>query len=158
MTFYCPDCGSYNKPRDGRRGDCRYFDGHPEWAAAGVDPPCALDPPVRRRRWRIPVAAATLASALMLVWALWQPAWSHEAPAGWAYDTSCCSGYDCAVEEGEVIATARGWLIERTGNTVVYGSKKIRQSKDGAFHSCWSGDRRNDPAALLCLYVPPQSY
>lgn len=86
------------------------------------------------------------------------PAVAHEAPMHWAYDSSCCSGQDCAVELGEVRATDQGWLLLRTGNLVPYRARQLRISKDDDFHSCWSGNRRDDPDALLCLYVPPQGF
>jgi hypothetical protein len=48
--FYCPECGSYDR-RNWSTGGCRYFDDHPEWAKAGIDPPCALSSPDRPSRF-----------------------------------------------------------------------------------------------------------
>lgn len=99
-----------------------------------------------------------IAAVTLIAWAFYQPAWSHDAPTGWAYGTECCSSTDCAVEEGKVTATPSGWLIERVGVLVPYTDRKIKESRDGDFHSCWRYDRRTDPKQFLCLYVPAQSY
>lgn len=76
---------------------------------------------------------------------------AHEAPAGWQYDYSCCSDKDCAPTRSPVSATARGWLITSTGETIPYGDHRLHDSKDGDFHRCAVGATNE----TRCLYVPP---
>lgn len=95
----------------------------------------------------------TLIAVLLLA----GPAFAHDAPTGWAYDTACCSGRDCAqAMSGAVRETPRGYELQSTGETVIYRDTRIRQSKDEFFHECHVG---GDPKArLLCLYVPNKGY
>ena len=91
------------------------------------------------------------------------PVLAHNAPSGWAYDPTCCSGYDCApAPAGSVKATPEGWrVIIQPGEhpmvegvpldeVVPFNDPRILLSGDDQFHACVSGYRQ----AILCLYVP----
>lgn len=71
------------------------------------------------------VAAAVLASA----------AFAHEAPKGWNYPFSCCSGYDCReVKASAVEEQTTGYRVP-SGETVSYSDKRIKDSPDGVWRS-----------------------
>jgi hypothetical protein len=91
----------------------------------------------------------------------------HSAPSGWAYDPTCCSGYDCApAPVGSVTATPEGWRVQiepgdhpmvrilPLDEVVPYSDPRILPSGDSLFHACVSGAR----GAILCLYVPEGQY
>lgn len=102
---------------------------------------------------------AVLASALAL------PAAAHQAPSGWEYDPSCCSGTDCAPVPDEAIREAQGGYevliqpgthpmvgegAEPARRFVPHGDPRIRTSGDERKHACVSRF-----GAIYCLYVPP---
>ena len=82
---------------------------------------------------------------------------AHDAPSGWQYDQSCCSGLDCRqISAADLRERPDGYFIT-IGNVVVpYGDKRIRNSPDGYVHWC-TINGRND-SRTVCLYVPPRSY
>jgi hypothetical protein len=90
---------------------------------------------------------------------------SHNAPAGWAYDSDCCSGVDCyEIDDSEIEITAQGYEIKATREVVPFvgsGGKALdggiitrRRSKDEHYHRC-SRQYGSRSAASICLYVPP---
>jgi hypothetical protein len=87
---------------------------------------------------------------------------AHQAEEGWLYDSSCCSGEDCAqVSDGLVTPTPEGWRV-RIGVddhplafglidvVIPYGDKRIVHSHDEHFHVC-IGKTTN---SIFCVYVP----
>jgi hypothetical protein len=111
--------------------------------------------------------------AILLALAIWGAAlWgcgmtrAHEAPSGWSYPTSCCSGHDCyPVDVEEVEALPGGtYRIRRTGE--VYAQPDLpgaappeaegrvwRWSGDQDFHRCSPTGKPGDTTSL-CLFVP----
>lgn len=106
------------------------------------------------RALKISVFAAALSLALWRT-VLTGQVGAHEAPLGWSYSWQCCSGTDCQQVENDatIIATAGGWLIGTTGETIAYSDTRIKQSQDEHFHRCHKSD-----GSTRCLYVPPQAY
>ncbi|TKT79044.1 hypothetical protein [Aquamicrobium sp. LC103] len=85
------------------------------------------------------------------------PAAAHDAPSGWSYPVSCCSGYDCReVSETDIIEGPEGYVIRVTGEVIPMTSRKVRPSPDGVFHWC-SVAGKND-GKTICLFVPPRGY
>lgn len=92
------------------------------------------------------------------------PAYAHDAPTGWAYDTECCGGWDCAaMADGAVREVAGGYSVvvvpgshpmvpasaaEPVRGFVPFGDRRIRPSGDEHRHVCIVGGR------VYCLYVP----
>lgn len=96
-------------------------------------------------------------------------AFAHQAPTGWSYDSSCCNTTDCRQVLGpddprdptkvRIRETRLGYVIEKVGaeeELIEFGSKKIRESKDGFYHWCSHGGR--DDTGSLCLYIPFRAY
>lgn len=86
---------------------------------------------------------------------------AHDAPKGWSYPVSCCSGIDCReanTKASAVRVTEKdgGWLISSTGEWIADTDKKIKPSPDGEFHWC-SVDGKAD-TETICLFVPPRAY
>ena len=82
---------------------------------------------------------------------------AHDAPKGWTYPYSCCSGYDCREVASKAISERPdGYVIRGTGEVVSYHDKRLRTSPDGEFHWC-SVAGAND-GRTICLFVPPRSY
>lgn len=117
------------------------------------------DERLRRRLW-ILLWAAAIASYAAFTWAMLGPAWSHEAPTGWSYPFSCCSGYDCrqvtSGPQGTIRETAKGYVVASTGELIPFGDKRIKDSPDGEWHWCSQGGR--DTGGTICLFVPPPAY
>lgn len=89
---------------------------------------------------------AVFIAAFALYWS-W-PAFSHEF-----YSLYCCNTTDCApLPDGSVKATADGWYVQITDETIPYNDSRIQASPDGRFHGCIIGNATN----LRCLYVPGQ--
>lgn len=85
------------------------------------------------------------------------PAFAHDAPKGWSYPFSCCSGYDCREVSGKSISERpQGYVIEGTGEVVSYTDARLKNSPDGEFHWC-SVAGAND-GKTICLFVPPRSF
>lgn len=91
--------------------------------------------------------------------------YAHDAPTGWTYPISCCSGVDCR-EVGDaftpnadvrVFETATGYQISSTGEVIPYTDRKVRFSPDGRFHLCCAG-ADFEACRLLCLFAPPRGF
>jgi hypothetical protein len=99
------------------------------------------------------VAAASLALALPNA----LPALAHDAPTGWSYPFSCCSGYDCREVSSKAISEKPdGYVIKGTGEVVAYSDTRLKNSPDGEYHWC-SVAGAND-TRTICLFVPPHSF
>ncbi|QPC87492.1 hypothetical protein GA830_12600 [Mesorhizobium sp. NBSH29] len=99
---------------------------------------------------------AVLAS-LALVLSLTPVARAHEAPKGWKYPYSCCSGYDCREVTAKTIAERpEGYIIAGTGEIVGYHDARLRESPDGDYH--WCSVAGASDSRTICLFVPPRSY
>jgi hypothetical protein len=81
------------------------------------------------------------------------PAMAHQAPAGWQYDSSCCSGIDCyQAPTSDVKETMNGYQLS-TGEVIPYSDRRIKRSRDEYFHECKpGGDAKSQHS--FCLYVP----
>jgi hypothetical protein len=85
------------------------------------------------------------------------PAGAHEAPTGWRYPYSCCSGYDCREVSSKVIGEGpEGYVIEGTGEVVSYSDARLKNSPDGEYH--WCSVAGADDTRTICLFVPPHSF
>lgn len=76
-------------------------------------------------------------------------AWCVPARAHSFYSALCCSDRDChPVADTDVEATAGGWFVKPTGETIPYSDPKVKPSPDGRFHLCV-------PETLVrCIYTP----
>ena len=98
------------------------------------------------------IFAAAGVIALVVSFGLVAPASAHS----W-YSIVCCTEQDCRpLPPDAVKATAGGWYVSPTGETIPYGDKREHQSEDSDFHGCFY-----PPAAaegirgkIRCLYVP----
>lgn len=100
---------------------------------------------------------ALAVTTLVLVAFNMSPVLSHEAPTGWQYPVSCCSGNDCReVPDKAISERSDGYVIEGTGEVVAYQDRRIKKSPDGAFHWCSVAGASN--GKTICLFVPPRSY
>lgn len=82
---------------------------------------------------------------------------AHEAPAGWSYPFSCCSGIDCReVKDSAIGEGLAGYAIKATGEVIPMTDTRIKQSPDGHFH--WCSVAGLDDSRTLCLFVPPRSF
>ena len=103
---------------------------------------------------RLGVSAA-LAVALGLTGA--SAARAHDAPTGWQYPWSCCSGHDCRPVATKAISTAKsGYVIRNTGEVVPYSDTRIQSSPDGEYH--WCSVAGADDGMTICLFVPQQMF
>ena len=85
------------------------------------------------------------------------PALGHEAPTGWSYPVSCCSGFDCReVSAAAIRERPEGYVIGPTGEVVAFSDKRLRNSPDGEYH--WCSVAGADDGRTICLFVPPHSY
>lgn len=85
------------------------------------------------------------------------PAGAHEAPTGWRYPYSCCSGYDCREVSSKVIGEGpEGYVIKGTGEVVSYSDARLKNSPDGEYH--WCSVAGADDTRTICLFVPPHSF
>lgn len=83
------------------------------------------------------------------------PAGAHEAPAGWTYPLSCCSGVDCReVPPAFIVEGPLAYEIVPTGELIGMKDSRIKPSPDGEFHWCSVGG--SDKGATICLFVPPR--
>lgn len=90
------------------------------------------------------IAAALLAT----------PAAAHDAPTGWSYPATCCSGVDCR-EVDHVQEGPYGYTVP-SGELVRYSDVRVRPSPDGEFH--WCSVAGTNDGRTLCLFVPPRSF
>jgi len=108
-------------------------------------------------------AAAILAMiSLAILFALVFGAFAHNAPSGWTYPATCCSGHDCGriaadrveqTPEGFVVTVMPGEhvMVEHWPPLVLvvpYNDPRIRPSPDGDYHLCVNAER-----TLLCFFV-----
>ena len=85
------------------------------------------------------------------------PARAHEAPKGWNYPYSCCSGYDCREVSSKAIGEGpKGYVIKGTGEVVSYSDARLKNSPDGEYH--WCSVAGADDTRTICLFVPPHSF
>lgn len=78
---------------------------------------------------------------------------SHDAPSGWKYPWSCCSGHDCRPVSSKWIQQSGGaYIIPTTGEAVPYTDKRIKSSPDGEYH--WCSRNGMDDTPTICLFVP----
>ena len=102
-------------------------------------------------------AVADLALIFTCVTAPALPAYSHDAPSGWSYPVSCCSGIDCRPVSTKVVSERpEGYVIGNTGEVVAYSDRRIRNSPDGEFH--WCSVAGKSDGATICLFVPSRSF
>lgn len=99
---------------------------------------------------------ATAASLFVTV--LWTTsAGAHDAPTGWRYPFSCCSGFDCRPVDAKAISERpEGYVIQNTGEVVRYSDARLKNSPDGEFHWCSVAGAQD--SRTICLFVPPRSY
>ncbi|TGP24857.1 MULTISPECIES: hypothetical protein [unclassified Mesorhizobium] len=91
--------------------------------------------------------------AIALAALLSAPAAAHQAPKGWQYDSSCCSGMDCyQAPMADVKETKYGYQLS-TGELIPYSDSRIKRSRDEFFHECKPGGDSNSQHSF-CLYVP----
>ena len=108
------------------------------------------------RRPRSAARHGAYASLLLLAFCP-SPAFAHDAPKGWSYPFSCCSGFDCREVSAQAISQkSEGYVIKRTGEVVSYSDKRLRDSPDGEYH--WCSVSGADNTRTICLFVPPPSY
>ena len=79
------------------------------------------------------------------------PAMAHDAPSGWHYPVSCCSGRDCyEIDASELQEVMGAYKILATGQ--FFGFNRVKVSPDGHYHRCsYNGNRA---ATTFCLFVP----
>lgn len=105
--------------------------------------------------FRKPLLSATAAVPALIL--LSATAYSHDAPKGWSYPFSCCSGYDCREVNASTIGEKpEGYVIATTGEVLSYSDTRIKNSPDGEYHWC-SVAGKND-GKTICLFVPPKSF
>lgn len=81
----------------------------------------------------------------------------HDAPSGWSYPFSCCSGFDCRdVPADWVVEERGGFRVVPTGEVVPFADSRLKLSPDGLTHWC-SVAGAND-GRTLCLFLPPRSF
>ncbi|TIS37915.1 MAG: hypothetical protein E5W95_18165 [Mesorhizobium sp.] len=97
--------------------------------------------------------ALLLAALVVIIFIICGAARAHDAPTGWAYPFSCCSGYDCReVPDDWIVEGQDGYRIVITGETIPMTNPKIKQSPDGRFH--WCSVAGLDDSRTICLFVP----
>lgn len=109
---------------------------------------------------RLYLACVGLLTAFLYGLAVWltsTPAGAHEAPSGWKYPLSCCSGYDCRPVSAKWIQEEGGaFIIPTTGEAIPYTDKRVKDSPDGEYH--WCSKYGQDDTPTICLFVPPRSF
>lgn len=100
---------------------------------------------------------ALVVSTLLLTALTIPPASSHDAPKGWTYPYSCCSGVDCReVPKKAISERPQGYVITSTGEVVPYKDARLHDSPDGEYH--WCSVNGADNTRTICLFVPPKSF
>lgn len=134
----------------------RFPHNHPPGSRAGTT--LVNSRPQRLPAWKLGATAApgfVLALALSLTGA--STARAHDAPTGWKYPWSCCSGQDCRPVATKAISTAKsGYVIQNTGEVVPYSDTRIQSSPDGEYH--WCSVAGADDGKTICLFVPQQMF
>lgn len=103
---------------------------------------------------------------------------SHQAvpvaafPEGWAYPYGCCSEKDCSYIDAQyVVESPDGYVVsvpvgvhpqvvsEPYYALIPYKSDRIKQSPDGRYHLCVSGQMVNSGKQFLrCFFEPPRAF
>ena len=82
---------------------------------------------------------------------------AHDAPKGWSYPFSCCSGIDCREVTAKAISERPdGYVIEGTGEQIAYNDTRVKNSPDGEFH--WCSVAGASDGRTICLFVPPRGF
>ena len=82
---------------------------------------------------------------------------AHDAPAGWTYPFSCCSGIDCREVPADWIdESGAGYRIRITGELIAEGDTRLKQSPDGKFH--WCSVAGSNDGRTICLFAPPRGF
>ena len=118
-----------------------------------------------------PAFAWSILAALLLPAAT---ASAHDAPSGWSYPLSCCSGMDCnEIPASRVRETANGYrislgasdhvmLIAPENYSVPYTDGRVKVAPDGVYHACISRQSivNGVPIGgrLICLFTPPKGF
>lgn len=83
---------------------------------------------------------------------------AHDAPTGWQYDASCCSGIDCQqAPKADVTERPDGYHLASSGEVIPYSDPRIHRSKDEFYHECKPGGDLTQKHSF-CLYVPDKGY
>lgn len=105
----------------------------------------------------LPCGARAAVASLAVTLAGGASSLAHDAPKGWSYPFSCCSGYDCRAVSAKMISERpEGYRIAYTGEVVAYSDKRLRNSPDGEYH--WCSVAGSDDGRTICLFVPPPAY
>ena len=80
----------------------------------------------------------------------------HEAPTGWKYPISCCSGLDCREVKASAISERQDGYLTPSGEVIGYRDARVKESPDGAWH--WCTQAGSDTGRTICLFAPPRSY
>lgn len=104
----------------------------------------------------VALVAVILWACFSMVFAMTRHAEAHDAPTGWSYPYSCCSGIDCRRVENKAISERpEGYVISATGEVIPYtGDTRLRNSPDGEFH--WCSVAGADDGRTICLFAPPR--
>ena len=109
--------------------------------------------------------------AMLVILLVTLEARSHQAPSGWSYPLSCCSGTDCnqipasRVEtrpDGyhvNVVPGDHDFITRATLFVIPYDDETVKPSPDGKYHLCISQVYRGEmgdtaPSRVLCFFVP----
>lgn len=112
-------------------------------------------PQPERRTAKLAAASAALAVTLAVTGAT--TARSHDAPSGWSYPFSCCSGYDCRPVTTKVVSEIQnGYVINTTGEVVPFTDTRVQSSPDGEYH--WCSVAGADNGKTICLFVPQRVF
>lgn len=112
-------------------------------------------PQPERRAAKLAAASAALAAVLTLTGAT--AARSHDAPSGWKYPWSCCSGQDCRPVTTKLVSEIRnGYVINTTGEVVPFSDSRVQSSPDGEYH--WCSVAGADNGKTICLFVPQRMF
>ena len=82
---------------------------------------------------------------------------AHDAPTGWAYPNSCCSGIDCRpVSKAQISERPDGFVINSTGEIIASGDTRLKDSPDCEYH--WCSVAGEEQSRTICLFVPPRGF
>lgn len=161
MTEYDPNADgirSYYAALEAKRarGDTHFVKKQP--VDYDLDPPpLETEFPAQTMTWlQVAILIATaIGIGGLILWA--GRAEAHDAPAGWSYPFSCCSGLDCREVADQAIGeTATGYKIKATNELISYGDTRIKDSPSGRFHRCSVAGA--DDSRTICLFIPPRSF
>ncbi len=101
------------------------------------------------------IAVAFCIATTMIWFVSLLPAYPHDAPTGWAYPYSCCSGIDCReVKDSSIGENSTDYIIKQTGEQIPMSDARIKDSPDGNFH--WCSTQGREDGKTICLFVPPR--